>query len=127
MSSIHKAATSGFSSASDYDTHRPSYPESAVSAFLSALKVAGVQGARIIDLGAGTGKFTEILATRDEEFEILAHEPHDGMREQLLSKRLKGVTVRSQSAENLDVEEQWADAVICAQVGQSMRSTLNLC
>ena len=49
------------------------------------------------------------------------------MREQLLSKRLKGVKVGSQSAENLDVEEQWADAVICAQVGQSMRSTLNLC
>lgn len=126
MSSIHKAATSGFLSAFEYDTHRPSYPESAVSAFLSALKIEGVQGARIIDLGAGTGKFTEILAARDEGFEILAHEPHDGMREQLLGKQLRGVTVGSQSAENLDVEEQWADAVICAQVGQSISSTLNL-
>ena len=125
MSSIHKAATSGFLSALEYDTHRPSYPESAVSAFLSALKIAGVQGARIVDLGAGTGKFTEILAARDEGFEILAHEPHDGMREQLLRKQLKGVTVGSQSAENLDVEEQWADAVICAQVGQRISSTLD--
>ena len=126
MSSIHKAATSGFFSALDYDTHRPSYPESAVSAFLSALKIAGVQGARIIDLGAGTGKFTEILAARGEGFEILAHEPHDGMREQLMRKRLKGVAVGSQSAENLGVEEQWADAVICAQVGQSIGGPFNL-
>lgn len=116
MSSIHEAAARGFSAASTYDTHRPSYPQSAVSALLSALKISGVRGARIIDLGAGTGKFTEILAARDEEYETLAIEPHEGMRKQLVSKQLQGVTVGEQSAENLDVEHGWADAVICAQV-----------
>ena len=117
MASIHKAAISGFSSASKYDTHRPSYPPSAVSAFLSALKISGVQGARIIEVGAGTGKFTELLAARDERFEILALEPHDGMRDELVRKQLKGVTVGKGRAEEMGVEEQWADVVICAQVG----------
>ena len=120
MTSIHKAALSGFSSASRYDIHRPSYPQSAVSAFLSALKISGVQGARIIDLGAGTGKFTELLAARDEAYDILALEPHDGMRDELVRKQLKGVTVGKGSAEDMGVEEQWADAVISAQVGQEL-------
>ncbi|KAL8795768.1 MAG: hypothetical protein Q9195_001820 [Heterodermia aff. obscurata] len=115
MTSIHKAALSGFSSASKYDTHRPSYPQSAVSALLSALKISGVQGARIIDLAAGTGKFTELLAAREEGYEILALEPHDGMREELVRKQLRGVTVGKGVAEDMGVEEQWADAVISAQ------------
>lgn len=115
MASVHQAANSGFAAASDYDIHRPSYPQSAVSALLLALKIAGVAGAVIIELGAGTGKFTELLAARDENYEILAFEPHDGMREQLSRKRLRGVTVGNVTAENLNVEEQCADAVICAQ------------
>ena len=126
MTSIHKAALSGFSSASRYDTHRPSYPPSAVSALLSALKISGVQGARIIDLAAGTGKFTELLAARDEEYEIWALEPHDGMREELVRKQLRGVTVGKGSAEDMGVEEQWADAVISAQVGQDLSKCLEL-
>lgn len=120
MSPLHTAALSGFSSAAEYDSHRPSYSPTAVSALLSALKIRGIQGARIIDLGAGTGKFTEILAARDEGYEILALEPHDGMREELVRKQLKGVTVGKQSAENMGVEDGWADAVICAQVGHSV-------
>ena len=116
MTSIHKAALSGFSSASHYDNHRPSYPDSVVSAFLSALKISGVQGARIIDLGAGTGKFTELLAAREEGFEILALEPHDGMRGELSRKQLKGVMVGKGTAENMGVEEEWADAVVCARM-----------
>lgn len=120
MTSIHKSATSGFSSASKYDIHRPSYPPSAVSAFLSALQISGVQGARIIELGAGTGKFTELLAARDERFEILALEPHDGMRDELVRKELRDVTVGKGRAEEMGVEEQWADVIICAQVGHAV-------
>lgn len=126
MTSIHKAALSGFSSASQYDTHRPSYPQSAVSALLSALKVSGMQGARIIDLAAGTGKFTELLAARDEGFEIVALEPHDGMREELVRKQLRGVTVGKGTAEDMGVEEQWADAVIIAQVGKDISKCFEL-
>lgn len=74
-------------------------------------------GARIIDLGAGTGKFTELLADRDEGYEILAVEPHEGMRNELLRKKLKGVEVVEGTVEKMGVEREWADAVVCAQVG----------
>ena len=117
MNEINPYATSGFASASAYDAHRPSYPPAAVSSLLSALKVEGATGARIIDLAAGTGKFTEILASREEGYDILAVEPHEDMRNELLRKKLKGVKVVNGTAETIGVEREWADAVICAQVG----------
>ena len=77
-SSIPSASIKGFQNASSYDKHRPSYPHEAVTRFLEHLQVNGVKGARIVDLAAGTGKFTELLVDRDESFEILAVEPHNG-------------------------------------------------
>lgn len=120
MTDISPYATSGFASASAYNAHRPSYPSSAISSLLSALKLDGVDGARIIDLGAGTGKFTELLSDRDEGYEILAVEPHEGMRNELLRKNLKGVKVVHGTTEKMGVEREWADVVICAQVGFSI-------
>lgn len=120
MTDISPYATSGFASASAYNAHRPSYPSSAFCSLLSALKLDGVAGARVIDLGAGTGKFTELLGNRDEGYEILAIEPHEGMRNELLRKNLKGVKVVHGTAEKMGVEREWADAVICAQVGFSI-------
>ena len=116
VATISPLATSGFSSASAYDTYRPSYPTEAVSSFLSALKVKGVEGARIIDLGAGTGKFTQILAEQEESYEILAIEPHSAMRSELVQKGLKRVQIKHGTAETMEVEHALADAVICAQV-----------
>ena len=77
-SSIPSASTKGFENASSYDKHRPSYPAEAVTSFLKHLQVSGVEKACIVDLAAGTGKFTEMLANRDEGFDILAVEPHNG-------------------------------------------------
>lgn len=77
-SSIPSASTKGFENASSYDKHRPSYPAEAVTRFLKHLQVSGVKKACIVDLAAGTGKFTELLAGRDESFDILAVEPHNG-------------------------------------------------
>ena len=76
--SIPSASTNGFQNASSYDKHRPSYPPEAVLRFLKHLKVHGVKRARLVDVAAGTGKFTELLVGRDEDFEILAVEPHNG-------------------------------------------------
>lgn len=114
-STISPFAKSGFSSASAYDTHRPSYPGKAVSSFLSALKLKGIKGGRIIELGAGTGKFTQILAEQEEGYEILAVEPHEAMRSELVEKRIKGVQVKHGAAERIDAGYASADAVICAQ------------
>lgn len=111
------AAEHGFNAAILYNLHRPSYPALAVSNLIRDLNVEGLGGARIVDLGAGTGKFTEVLAARNEEFEILAVEPHEEMRMELEGKRLRGVRVLKGEAGRMGIEGQSVDAVICAQVG----------
>ncbi|CAG8955312.1 hypothetical protein HYFRA_00011294 [Hymenoscyphus fraxineus] len=108
-------ASTGFSDASSYDTHRPSYPPQAVEKLLNHINLSGVKGARVIDLGSGTGKLTEALSWRGEGYEILAIEPHEGMRGELEKKGLEGVSVRKGSAESIEVEEDWADGVVVGQ------------
>lgn len=118
MDSHHLSAraVSGFSNSAHYDRHRPSYPADAVETLLDAVRVAGVPGATIIDLAAGTGKFTEVLVKRDEEYEILAVEPHQEMREELEKKNLKNVTVKDGLSTSIPAENESIDAVIAAQV-----------
>ncbi|KAH7162990.1 S-adenosyl-L-methionine-dependent methyltransferase [Dactylonectria estremocensis] len=112
---IHDAAFKGFHNALSYDAHRPSYPDTAVGSLLKHLGLEGRPG-RIVDLAAGTGKFTEVLAARPEAFEIVAVEPLDSMRETLAKKHLRGVEVRAGTASNIDaVETGWADGCIVAQ------------
>lgn len=69
-----------------------------------------------MDLGAGTGIFTEALAAREEGFEIVAVEPHADMRAVLEKRNLPGVKVVDGTAEDVPVESGWADAVFVAQV-----------
>lgn len=109
----------GFQNASNYDAHRPSYPAEGVDKLLANLRVKGQNNARIIDLACGTGKFTELLAKREEEFEIIGVEPHTGMREELVKKALKGVRVQEGDAGHMSVEDGWGDALIAAQVSYS--------
>ena len=114
---LKEAAKTGFTSAVAYDTYRPSYPSEAVEQFLQRLEIAGVRNSRVADLAAGTGKFTEILASRPESYDILAIEPHDEMRAQLEGKRLAGVQVINGHAENLSgTDDGSLAAVVAAQV-----------
>ena len=46
-------AQRGFTNAAAYDTHRPSYPTESIENLLKQLGVLDVEGARILDLGAG--------------------------------------------------------------------------
>lgn len=114
--SIVDVAQSGFASSSAYDTHRPGYPVDAVTRFIDVLEITGQNGAKILDLGAGTGKFTELLAARLEGYEVTAVEPHDGMREQLEKKSLGNVKICKGVAEKMDaIEDQSQQAVMVAQ------------
>jgi ubiquinone/menaquinone biosynthesis C-methylase UbiE len=110
-------AQTGFSKSSAYDEHRPTYSPTIVQLLLEQFHVAGKHGAHILDLAAGTGKFTEALAARPEEYRVTAVEPHDGMREVLEQKKLRGVTVKAGTAEKIPLGDEEVDAVICAQVG----------
>jgi len=120
MNMVPKLAHSaqvGFRNANAYDRYRPSFPSASVTSLLQQMKVEGLEGIRILDLGAGTGKFTQLLSDRPEKYEILAVEPHAEMRATLEGKKLLRVKVVDGQAESMrKVEDGWADAVICAQV-----------
>lgn len=118
--SLAPSADLGFRNASSYDQHRPSFPHSAVSSLLQHLEIATQASAKVVEIGAGTGKFTEILAARDEGYEIVAVEPHAGMRGILENKGLgdpgKGkFKVVDGNAAKMGVVDDWADACIVAQ------------
>ncbi|EPE29286.1 S-adenosyl-L-methionine-dependent methyltransferase [Glarea lozoyensis ATCC 20868] len=112
---LDERANIGFGDASSYDKFRPSYPPEAVEKLLAHLGLSGVDGARVVDLASGTGKFTELLAGRPEKFEIVAVEPHQGMRLELEKKELKGVKSVDGDACNIPLEDGWGDALIAAQ------------
>jgi ubiquinone/menaquinone biosynthesis C-methylase UbiE len=113
---VHNSAHLGFDNAQAYDAHRPSYPAEAVHKLLEQLELVGKGGSKIVDLAAGTGKFTELLAARPEQYEIVAVEPLESMRSTLAAKGLQGVDVRTGTATEMSLEDGWADAVIVAQV-----------
>jgi ubiquinone/menaquinone biosynthesis C-methylase UbiE len=114
--SLPEAAQGGFANASHYDKHRPSYPPEAVEQLLSSLKLSGQTGATVVDLAAGTGKFTVPLAQREEAFKIVAVEPHDGMRGELERKNLPNVKTIKGTAAKIPLESQSVDGLIAAQV-----------
>lgn len=69
--------TERFSSRADsYARHRPSYPEAAVA--LLATRCGLKPGARVADVGSGTGILTELLLKRGAE--VFAVEPNAPMR-----------------------------------------------
>ncbi|MGH9075750.1 MAG: class I SAM-dependent methyltransferase, partial [Acidimicrobiales bacterium] len=72
-------ATRGFGDGGTYERGRPGYPEEALDLFADTFGLGA--GRRVVDLGAGTGKFTRQLATLGVE--ILADEPSPSMRAEL--------------------------------------------
>ena len=113
----------GFADATAYDTFRPSYPTLSIDKMLDRMSLLDNPGARIVEVGAGSGKLTEQLAAYEESYDIIAVEPHAHMREVLLSKRLTGVRVLNGTAEDLGaIEEAWADGVVVAQVRFQMQT-----
>ena len=114
---LDERAQTGFAKSAAYDQYRPTYSSTVVQFLLEKLQVAGKKGAKILDLAAGTGKFTEALAAREEQFQIVAVEPHDGMRQVLDDKKLPGVVTKAGKADGIPLRDESVDAVICAQVG----------
>ncbi|WP_246828829.1 class I SAM-dependent methyltransferase [Micrococcus sp. HMSC067E09] len=96
-----------------YDAVRPSYPSAAVDWILAGLEAP----LDVVDLGAGTGLFTRLLASRpvDEVRSVAAVEPSEAMRAVLARDVADGVRVAEGTAERTHLAGASADVVVAAQ------------
>ena len=102
-----QAQAASFGAAADvYERGRPPYPAEAIDWLLPA------GAARVLDLGAGTGKLTRQL--RERGLDVTAVEPSGGMREQL-GRAVPGVRALAGTAERIPLPDASVDAVLVAQ------------
>jgi SAM-dependent methyltransferase len=109
--SIHATAQTGFdAAAARYARGRPDYPD-AVNAWLrDNLHLA--PGKIVVDLGAGTGKFTRRLL--ETSADVVAIEPVAAMRSRLAAD-LPQVRVLAGYATSMPLPDASVDAIVCAQ------------
>jgi SAM-dependent methyltransferase len=106
---VHPAATQGYGRAADiYARARPSYPGAAVDWLLAELR----EPSQVVEVGAGTGKFTAQLVER--KIKVLAVEPVAAMRD-LLATLGPLVTPLDARAENLPLETGSVDSLVASQ------------
>ncbi len=91
--------------AEEYERFRLGYPP----AILDLLPLH--DNARVLDLGAGTGKLTRVLTARYDR--VIAVEPLDGMRG-ILARVLPGIEAHAGSAESIPLEDASVDGVFAA-------------
>jgi SAM-dependent methyltransferase len=106
MSEMRDHALSFAAVAEAYDRARPSYPAEAVA------WLAGSRRANVLELGAGTGKLTELLVAAGHD--VIATDPLPEMLQHLRT-RVPGARVAVASAERIPVASRSADVVVCAQ------------
>ncbi|MET3961624.1 SAM-dependent methyltransferase [Marmoricola sp. OAE513] len=104
----HSHARSFGAVAEAYDAARPSYPDEAVSWLVGP----GNEPRRILELGAGTGKLTELLVAAGHQ--VIATDPLPEMLG-LLAQRAPGAQALVGTAESIPVASRSVDVVISAQ------------
>jgi SAM-dependent methyltransferase len=107
---VHEVAAAGFSDPADYEAARPSYPPEAVEWFVENLRIE--PGRTVVDLAAGTGKLTRLLAPAGAN--LIAVEPVAGMRA-TFREILPTIPVVASTAEQLAFRDGSLDAVTIAQ------------
>jgi len=93
--------------AAEYDRFRPTYPTEAVQ-----WGVGITPPAKVVDLGAGTGKLTRVLLAAG--YDVTPVEPDAGMRAQLAAST-EGVTALAGFAESVPLPDGSAEAVVAGQ------------
>lgn len=112
MTDLHPAAAVGFARAAElYERARPSYPADAV-AWLAERCGLG-PGRTVVDLGAGTGKLTQLLPATGAR--VVAVEPIREMRALICVDENSEVEALEGTAEEIPLADGSADAVVVAQ------------
>jgi SAM-dependent methyltransferase len=107
---IHRAAGRGFEAAVEhYERGRPSYPDDAVTYLVKELGIR--EGTDIVELGAGTGKFTELIVHTGAR--ITALEPVASMRA-ALERNCPTIRALDGTAESIPAEDESFDAAVAA-------------
>lgn len=89
-----------------YDRGRPTYPREAVSWLI------GEEPTSVLELGAGTGKLTEVLVSMGHD--VFATDPDEAMLD-VLSAKLPDVRATVGSAEQIPAPDGSYDVVVAAQ------------
>jgi SAM-dependent methyltransferase len=111
QSSVHRAAVQGYTANADsYVRGRPDYPPALAGWLTDTLGLK--PGASVVDLGAGTGKFTPRLLQTGAR--VIAVEPVDSMRVRLAAA-LPDVEALAGTAQSMPLGNASVDAVVCAQ------------
>jgi SAM-dependent methyltransferase len=105
------SAVAGFDLAAEaYERGRPEYPPEAVAYLVRELGIG--PGCRVVELGAGTGKFTRAIVATGAG--VVALEPTRAMR-LVLHRQLPGVPVLAGVAERIPLRAGAAEVVVAAQ------------
>lgn len=109
--SVHRAAAEGFARGADtYARGRPGFPAAVQTWLRDELRLQ--PGRTVLDLGAGTGKFTvELVATGAKVFAV---DPVAAMLDKLRVSA-PSATALAGDAESIPVPDETCDAVVCAQ------------
>ena len=110
-SNIHHAAATGYTATADtYVKGRPDYPPELSAWLTDSLRLG--PGKTVLDLGAGTGKFTPRLVATGAT--VIAVEPVPAMLAKL-SAALPQVQALAGTATAIPLPDASVDAVVCAQ------------
>jgi SAM-dependent methyltransferase len=108
---VHPTASQGFSrGAAAYSRGRPEFPPQVLNWLSTDLDLQ--TGRTAVEVGAGTGKFTRLLAATGAT--VIAVEPVAAMLERLVTD-LPGIAALRAQAQNLPLASGSCDSVLCAQ------------
>jgi ubiquinone/menaquinone biosynthesis C-methylase UbiE len=108
---VTPVAAAGFGRAADaYERSRPTYPAAAVARLAEELGIG--PGRAVLDLGAGTGKFTRLVVALGAD--VVAVEPSAAMRAEFESV-LPDVPMHEGTGERIPLSDSSVDAVVVAQ------------
>ncbi|CAF1193497.1 unnamed protein product [Didymodactylos carnosus] len=108
---IHQTAANGFQLGAEvYERGRPAYPDLVIN--LICATNPDLCQKTIVDLAAGTGKFTRMLVSAGAKL-VTAIEPVESMRRKLYS--IPNIAVLNGTAENIPLVDNSVDIVTVAQ------------